>query len=278
MCVHVSRRERVQSSHMTVGGALVCALGVCLLGVATAKAPVPEAQAALRDVRVSMCHAVIRELHIEIHKHSLRKNGEDDIYETVPAICLAIVQNYTLSVTARPQTTWSLTKRSTKLDDEIEPSHDDLRHLLTLKKTCEAFTDDLQQELSELMYGAAMQREADEIVADFCAKPAVVKPAKPPPSAKRRAEPTDAEAGGKGGGGKGGDSKGDEDKGGSKGSGKKANKKADKKADKKGGKKGKKGAAPTGRPDMDALLRKCARPSLSLPSRGVACLALILTD
>ena len=90
---------------MTVGGALVCALGVCLLGVTTAKAPVPEAQAALSDVRVSMCHAVIRELHIEIHKHSLRKNGEDDIYETVPAICLAIVQNYTLSVTARPQST-----------------------------------------------------------------------------------------------------------------------------------------------------------------------------
>ena len=49
-----------------------------------------------------MCRGVIREMHTEIHKHSLRKNGEDDIYETVPAICLAIVQNYTLTKTPAP--------------------------------------------------------------------------------------------------------------------------------------------------------------------------------
>ena len=55
------------------------------------------------DVRTPMCHAVIREMHIEIHKHKLRKNGEDDIYETVPAICLAILQNYTLSATPMPK-------------------------------------------------------------------------------------------------------------------------------------------------------------------------------
>jgi len=37
-----------------------------------------------------MCRAVIREMHIEIHKHALRRNGEDDIYETVPVRGVAI--------------------------------------------------------------------------------------------------------------------------------------------------------------------------------------------
>ena len=35
-------------------------------------------------------------MHIEVLKHNLKKDGEDDVYETVPAICLGVVQNYTL--------------------------------------------------------------------------------------------------------------------------------------------------------------------------------------
>ncbi len=42
----------------------------------------------------AMCHAVVSEMHLEIGKHNLRADarGEDDIYETVPAICLGVVQ------------------------------------------------------------------------------------------------------------------------------------------------------------------------------------------
>jgi hypothetical protein len=45
--------------------------------------------------RPAMCQAIIAEMHGEIHKHDLKKDGEDDVYETVPAICLGVVQNYT---------------------------------------------------------------------------------------------------------------------------------------------------------------------------------------
>jgi hypothetical protein len=45
--------------------------------------------------RPAMCNAVIDEMHGEILKHDLKKDGEDDVYETVPAICLGVVQNYT---------------------------------------------------------------------------------------------------------------------------------------------------------------------------------------
>ena len=154
---------------------------------------------ALGAIRVPMCAAVIREMHGEIHKHRLRKHGEDEIYETVPAICLAIVQNYTLS---RTEGGWTLRQRDTRIDDEIDPDPATFEHLvraarglppwptacpraresrpaarpapnvsagacervvhvaqMTLKQSCEAFTDALQQELSELMYRETYRRQ-----------------------------------------------------------------------------------------------------------------------
>jgi len=44
---------------------------------------------------------------------------------TCQAICLAILQNYTLSATAPPHATWSLRKRATRLDDDDEPRYSD---------------------------------------------------------------------------------------------------------------------------------------------------------
>ena len=81
---------------------------VGLVGLVFA-APSLEVHQAYAETRHSLCNAVISEMHIEIHKHSLRKSGEDDIYETVPAICLAIVQNYTLAPVSRrrARTRWT---------------------------------------------------------------------------------------------------------------------------------------------------------------------------
>ena len=122
-----------------------------------------DEHAAISATRDAMCRGVIREMHTEIHKHSLRKNGEDDIYETVPAICLAIVQNYTLTSTPAPSSSWTLLKRAKKLDDEADdgemPDPESFKHIMTLKKACEAFTDDFQQELSELMYRETYRRQ-----------------------------------------------------------------------------------------------------------------------
>jgi hypothetical protein len=41
-------------------------------------------------------HAYIGEMHTELLKHDMRKQGEDDIYETAGmAICMGVVRNYT---------------------------------------------------------------------------------------------------------------------------------------------------------------------------------------
>lgn len=50
----------------------------------------------------------------------------------VPAICLAIVQNYTLL-----QNPWRLARRSVRLDDDAEAGPAEYKHLLLLKAACE---------------------------------------------------------------------------------------------------------------------------------------------
>jgi hypothetical protein len=147
-----------------------------------------ESAAIFQDTRVTMCRAIVREMYIEIHKHSLRKNGEDDIYETVPAICLAIVQNYTLAEPALPTASWSLVKRETRLDDEVDPDPSSLQHLMLLKQACEKFADEFQQELSELMYRAALEPKIDMVEDQFCSSDAVAKsPPTPPPRKRKKA-------------------------------------------------------------------------------------------
>ena len=145
------------------------------------------------------------------------------------------MQNYTLGKTAPPATSWTLKKRLTKLDDEDAPNPADFAHLMTLKKVCELFTDELQQELSELMYKESFSDPAATQEA-FCNGPAAASPP-PPPSVRRRRA---AEAGEATGGG---------DK--SKAAGQKG-----KRDGKKGGKKGGKKASDDAPPSMEEMLKK----------------------
>ena len=175
---------------------------VGLVGLVFA-APSLEVHQAYAETRHSLCNAVISEMHIEIHKHSLRKSGEDDIYETVPAICLAIVQNYTLRAGKPPARAYTLDKRATRLDDDVDAQSDlgAIQHLMTLKGICELFAEDFQQELSELMYKGVLERDAEELVAEFCDSAAVANaPLPPPPPKRRKARPQGHRSDGGGGG------------------------------------------------------------------------------
>ena len=150
----------------------------------------PEVRQAYVETRAELCHAIIHEMHIEIHKHSLRKDGEDDIYETVGAICLAIVQNYTLSKHEPPRRAYELTKRAIPIDDDEDAQSDmsAIAHMMTLKGICEVFTEDFQLELSGLMYGKVLQRDAKDLAEEFCSSEAFLQAGPPPPPPKKRKE------------------------------------------------------------------------------------------
>ena len=57
----------------------------------------------------------------------------------VPAICIAIVQNYTLRAPAGRRSSWRLERRKVRLDDAVgdEAVPEDFEHLLLLKRACE---------------------------------------------------------------------------------------------------------------------------------------------
>ena len=144
-----------------------------------------ELSDAIAATRRSLCGAFIHEMHIEIHKFSLRKQGEDEIYESVPAMCLAIMQNYTLT---RTKMRWKLSRRLTRLDDDEDPKPSAVKYLSMLKQVCSAFAEDLQQDISELMYKHTGEAgtAAAEIEAQFCDGPDIQKPHKPPKTPRGR--------------------------------------------------------------------------------------------
>jgi hypothetical protein len=79
-----------------------------LSSVVLCSIPRPTEVSSIRANTGAMCRAMINEMHIEILKHNLRQAGEDDIYETVPAICLGVVQNYTFEAPASATSDWLL--------------------------------------------------------------------------------------------------------------------------------------------------------------------------
>ena len=91
-----------------------------------------EQKRVILSSRRKMCEAIVAEMHIEILKHDLKKDGEDDVYETVPVkspqfafrILNAIFLRYLRFVWASCKTTpsrpamrgrcWSISPRTTR--------------------------------------------------------------------------------------------------------------------------------------------------------------------
>eukprot|EP00960_Hanusia_phi_P035049 751456-Hanusia_phi.AAC.2 len=151
------------------------------------------------DTESDMCNAVISEMHTELVKHKMKADGEDNIYDTAGmAICLGVVQRYTFD---KDDTgIWKLIKKN-KTDDDDEDdmfggmgeganSQQVVEGLLLTKRVCDPCTprislrsstqvcmdwcEELQQEVSEVMYKRVDSSTPQEIAQDFC--PQAIKP------------------------------------------------------------------------------------------------------
>lgn len=141
----------------------LAALGVLTLLVHATQARHP---APLSDI--TLCQAIVHELHVEIRKFDMRQRGEEDIYDTVPAICLALVRGYTYQEPNNDGVPWRLVKQPEADDDAGYEPAPSVEAMLAIKAACETFTDEWHQQLSELMYKHVMERSAEEIAAGFC--------------------------------------------------------------------------------------------------------------
>jgi len=157
-----------------------------------------------KSTDLEMCKAIIREMHTELIKHKMREDGEDNIYDTAGmAICLGVVQNYTFEEDTATKV-WKLTRKENPDEDALfggfggaggddEASAKMVEGLLMTKKACMDFAEELQLEISEVMYGRVHEASGEEIAQEFC--PNAVKPVKrektkyvPATSAKERAQ------------------------------------------------------------------------------------------
>jgi hypothetical protein len=74
-------------------------------------------------------------MHTELLKHDMRKDGEDNIYDTAGmAICLGVVKNYTCSKNSDTER-WEI-KHDPKLteEDEIHAMSGNLEGMFVLKE------------------------------------------------------------------------------------------------------------------------------------------------
>ena len=125
-------------------------------------------------------------MHTELIKHNLKDDGEDNIYDTAGmAICLGVVQNYTFEQ-ATPKSRWKFTRKEVTDEDALyggfagggdeAASAKVVEGLMLTKKACMDFAEELQFEISEVMYARVYEATGDEIADAFC--PQAIKPTK----------------------------------------------------------------------------------------------------
>ncbi|KAG8462522.1 hypothetical protein KFE25_010347 [Diacronema lutheri] len=151
-----------------------------------------------RADQADMCRVVIHELAAEVLKFDLRAHGEDDIYETVPAICFALVRAYKLApAEGVPEGALLLVQREADGDEvatapgapaPIAAGPSAVESYVRVKRECEHFTDRWHQELSELIYRHVAKWSAAQMADEFCARVVRgVKPERRAPARRQRA-------------------------------------------------------------------------------------------
>ena len=123
-------------------------------------------------------------MHTELLKHNLKEDGEDNIFDTAGmAICLGVVQNYTFE--EGPKSKWKMVRKENTDEDALYDSFNGaseadgakiVEGLMLTKKACMDFAEELQLEISEVMYARVHEATGDEIADEFC--PNAIKPQK----------------------------------------------------------------------------------------------------
>lgn len=137
-------------------------------GFLVALLAVPPTSSVQQADQGSLCRAVIEELAVEVLKFDMRSHGEDDIYETVGAVCFAIVRSYKLAPSSSSGGALVLERRDDGEDARARAADPTLQAYRRVKAECEAFVEVWQQELSELLYASVLRSSAAQMAEAFC--------------------------------------------------------------------------------------------------------------
>ena len=120
----------------------------------------------------ALCKAVIEEMVGEVKKHDLRSEGESDIFDTAGlAICLGVVNSHILTQ-QRASGKWVMRRKTatekTAHENGEVTADTDMQGLLYLKEACSIFTEELQMEISEVIFKHVNTLSHTEIAETFC--------------------------------------------------------------------------------------------------------------
>lgn len=131
----------------------------------------------------SVCAVVIHELMAEVRKFSMQEAGEDDIFETVPAICFAVVTKYRYAPGQGRRHLVAI-DAADSMGAPMEARGNLLQAASELKAECESWTEEWHLELSALAWKHAGDRDPAHLAAEFC--PGAVRPERRKGSPRRR--------------------------------------------------------------------------------------------
>ena len=124
-----------------------------------------------QPLRCSICHAVVKELLWEVHKHGIIANeGEEAVLDSVKACCLPVLQNYTLE--RDPSTLAVVLSPMRRGPDGVAPDESALDPVAArlLKEACFDITEEHDMVLGEQMWARAMGAgvDATRLAASLC--------------------------------------------------------------------------------------------------------------
>lgn len=126
----------------------------------------------LKKVECGMCKAILREMHVEVKKHSMTTKGwgsEVGVWETSNAMCLGLLQKYKLDLANA-----KIEKKAEDEDEEMglggggDPQAV-MRGMLVLKMGCQRWLEDFGGDTSGFIYKRVQEDGEPEASAkEFC--------------------------------------------------------------------------------------------------------------
>ncbi|CAE8718700.1 unnamed protein product [Polarella glacialis] len=141
----------------------------------------------LKKLECSLCKAVITEMHLEVEKHGMTQKGvgsEMKVIETSNAICLALLQKYSLKLPAAGASGKPLLeKKAEDEDDEMAMAASQnseggpasfMRAMLVLKMGCQRWIEDFGGDTSGFVFKSVQlgTQSASGAAQDYCVRSA----------------------------------------------------------------------------------------------------------
>ena len=104
----------------------------------------------IKGIRCGMCKSLAMELHLEVLRHKLSANGEEEILDSTEAACLGVVRNYT--VVGKGKEAKMIHSPEEERMEGGEFNENTLYNAMLVKHVCEIVVEEISMELSETVW------------------------------------------------------------------------------------------------------------------------------